>query len=266
MKNEFEMPEEQQISSLIRAIYGLDLAIPDESMPQQVAEAILTVQSQRHTVLILTARQILEAAEFAGLEVFVEPDSDELECEYCIRPGTIAASPGEEFGEYNGYLIESVEYPEDGAVPLSGEQPFIEHESVIDSGFLQLAAKHTGWAGALAKRLQDVAALGQWFVGSDTGMSSQTMAAIFLGATAGNGVRFCYPRDPADFGRCWRLVEAVPAIRDAFPVMRQVYPALTPFIDHWDELSALYLAAIESKTGKAPALYQRMNELRAEIK
>lgn len=257
--------KDNEIVSLVRAINGLDLDIEDESLSPMVLEAIRTVKSQRHTVLILTARQIMEAAEFAGLEVFVEPDSDELDHEYCIRSGTILASPDEGLEAYDGYLIESAEYPEDGAVPLSGEQPFVEYKPVIDEGFLQQAAKHTGWAGALAKRMLSIGAVGQWFIGDDTGMSSKTMAAIYLGATAGDGGRFRYPLDPADFGRCWRLVDGIPAIRDAFPRMRQIYPPLTPFIEHWDELSALYVAAVENGTGKAPALYQLMKELRAEI-
>lgn len=263
--NQVIVQKDHEIVNLVRAINGLDFDVEDEGLSSMVQEAIRTVRSQRHTVLILTAKQIMEAAEFAGLEVFAEPDSDELEHEYCIRNGTIQASPGEGLEAYTGYLIESAEYPEDGAVALSGEQPFVEYEPVIDDGFLHLAAKHNGWAGALAKRLLAVSAVGQWFVGADTGMSSKTMAAIFLGATAGDGGRFRYPLDPSDFARCWRLVDAIPAIRDAFPVMRQVYPALTPFIEHWDELSALYVAAVDSKTGKAPDLYQRMKELRAEI-
>ncbi|HDS8578237.1 TPA: hypothetical protein QH731_003562 [Klebsiella variicola] len=139
--------------SLIRAINGLDLNVAMEWLPERVQEAIQTVRSQRHTVLILSARQILEAAEFVGLDVFVDPVNDELDEEYCIRTGTIAASPQEGLDQYEGPLIESLLYPEDGAVRLSGEQPFKEYEPVIDAGFLRQAAKCNGWAGEVARRL-----------------------------------------------------------------------------------------------------------------
>jgi hypothetical protein len=102
--------------------------------------------------LTLTARQILEAAEFAGIEAFADPNSDDLNDEYCIRTGIIAGSPEQGLDPYEGLLIESLHYPEDGAVPLSGEQPFNEYEPVIDEGFLRLAAQYHGWAGEIARR------------------------------------------------------------------------------------------------------------------
>ncbi|QHM71648.1 hypothetical protein [Mixta intestinalis] len=247
------------INCLIRAINGQELNANEEFLPDMVREAIQTVRSQRHTVLILSARQILEAAEFAGLEVSADLQSDELDDEYCIRTGTIAASPGEGLEQYEGLLIEALHYPEDGAVPLSGEQPFKEYEPVIDEGFLRTAAKYNGLAGTLASRLLSVAEIGQWLVRGDTGLSSETMAAIWLGAKSG---RFSFPRDPSDFGRCWRLVEKVPAIRKAFPRICAVYPPIAPYLENWDELSRLYVAATEHGTGKAPELYQRMIALR----
>ncbi|EOF7383926.1 hypothetical protein ACK2D4_000388 [Salmonella enterica] len=143
------------INCLIRAINGLELNVDEQFLPDMVQEAIETVRSQRHTVLILSARQILEAAEFAGLDVCVDPVNDELDEEYCIRPGTIAGCPQEGLEPYEGLLIESLLYSEEGAVPLSGEQPFKEYEPVIDEGFLRQAAKCNGWAGELARRLLD---------------------------------------------------------------------------------------------------------------
>lgn len=143
------------INCLVRAINGLELNVEEEFLPDMVQDAIQTVRSQRHTVLILTARQILEAAEFAGLDVCVDPVNDELDEEFCIRTGMIAGSPQEGFEPYEGPLIESLLYPEEGAVPLSGEQPFKEYEPVIDEGFLRQAAQCNGWPGELAHRLLD---------------------------------------------------------------------------------------------------------------
>ncbi|ASG63802.1 hypothetical protein CEW81_16965 [Kluyvera genomosp. 3] len=135
------------INCLVRAINGLELNVEEDFLPDMVQNAIQTVRSQRHTVLILTARQILEAAEFAGLDVCVDPVNDELDEEYCIRTGIIAGSPQEGLEPYEGPLIESLLYPEEGAVPLSGEQPFKEYEPVIDEGFLRQAAQCNGWPG-----------------------------------------------------------------------------------------------------------------------
>lgn len=249
------------INCLIQAINGQELNVDEQFLPDMVQEAIQTVRSQRHTVLILSARQILEAAEFAGLDVCVDPVNDELDEEYCIRPGTIAGCPQEGLEPYEGLLIESLLYPEEGAVPLSGEQPFKEYEPVIDEGFLRQAAQCNGWPGELASRLLVAAEIGQWIVGEDTGLSSKTIAAIWLGAKSG---WFSFPRDPSDFGRCWRLVEKVPAIREAFPRICAVYPPIAPYLEHWDELSQLYMAATESGTGKAPELYQRMIALQEQ--
>ena len=143
------------INCLVRAINGLELNVEDEFLPEMVQDAIQTVRSQRHTVLILTARQILEAAEFAGLDVCVDPVNDELDEEFCIRTGMIAGSPQEGLEPYEGPLIESLLYPAEGAVPLSGEQPFKEYEPVIDESFLRQAAQCNGWPGELARRLLD---------------------------------------------------------------------------------------------------------------
>ncbi|MBJ8744053.1 hypothetical protein I5403_06030 [Citrobacter farmeri] len=247
------------INCLVRAINGLELNVEEEFLPEMIQDAIQTVRSQRHTVLILSARQILEAAEFAGLDVCVDPVNDELDEEYCIRTGMIAGSPLEGLEPYEGPLIESLLYPEEGAVPLSGDQPFKEYEPVIDEGFLRQAAQCNGWPGELASRLLVAAEIGQWIVGEDTGLSSLTMASVWLGAKSG---QFSFPRDPSDFGRCWRLVEQIPAIRDAFPRIGAVYPPIAPYLEHWEELSQLYMEAIESGTGKAPELYQRMIALR----
>lgn len=249
------------INYLIRAINGFELNTEEEFLPEMIQDAIQTVRSQRHTVLILSARQILEAAEFAGLDVCVDPVNDELDEEYCIRTGMIAGSPLEGLEPYEGPLIESLLYPEEGAVPLSGDQPFKEYEPVIDEGFLRQAAQCNGWPGELASHLLVAAEIGQWIVGEDTGLSSLTMASVWLGAKSG---QFSFPRDPSDFGRCWRLVEQIPAIRDAFPRIGAVYPPIAPYLEHWEELSQLYMEAIESGTGKAPELYQRMITLRGD--
>src|SRR3546814_4100612 len=76
-------------------------------------------------------------------------------------------------------------------------------------------------------------ALGNWLAGDDVGTSSRTMVAIALGATEGD---FDAPHDPSDFGRCYRLVKAVPAIRESFLTISMRVPAFLRILHNWDEL------------------------------
>lgn len=101
------------------------------------------------------------------------------------------------------------------------------------------------------------AAIGNWMRSGDTGTSSETMAAIALGADSGD---FGAPYDPSDFGRCYRLVQAIPAIRDAFPRIAELVPAFAGILREWDALVAIYLRDLPS--GKSGELYQRIKTLR----
>ncbi|MCP3017476.1 hypothetical protein [Cupriavidus basilensis] len=97
--------------------------------------------------------------------------------------------------------------------------------------------------------------LGNWLRSQDTGVSSETMAAIFLGATKGN---FDAPHDNSDFGRCCRLVKKVPEIRAVFPRIAKKVPAFAGILREWDELAMLF------EHGAARPLYSRIKALRAE--
>ncbi|EPS1205519.1 TPA: hypothetical protein ACKP07_004995 [Serratia marcescens] len=106
---------------------------------------------------------------------------------------------------------------------------------------------------------EELKVIAEWFVSRDTGISSETMAAIHLGAEKG---RFNPPLDPSDFGRCYRLLEKAPSIRASFSRIGQLCPAFKPLLDNWDELCALF--CLESSTGRAPKLYRRMQDLLEE--
>lgn len=93
----------------------------------------------------------------------------------------------------------------------------------------------------------------------DTGVSSETMAGIFLGA--GKGM-FDAPYDPSDFGRCYRLVKKVPAIRSAFERIAELVPSFAGILREWDELCRLYER--DEPTGRSDELYRRIKELRTE--
>lgn len=100
-----------------------------------------------------------------------------------------------------------------------------------------------------------------WLRSDDTGTSSLTMAAVMFNAGKyDNQPRdWCHPWDPADFGRCHRFLEAVPEARALLPKMAEVSPVWKALIQHWDELTALYIE--EQPQKKAPKLYTRMEAL-----
>lgn len=79
--------------------------------------------------------------------------------------------------------------------------------------------------------------IGEWLVSGDTGVSSETIVAIALGARVG---RFDIPRDCGDFGRCYRLLKKVPELIDAMPLVAEVCPKWQPLVQNWEELTSLY--------------------------
>lgn len=102
----------------------------------------------------------------------------------------------------------------------------------------------------------------QWLFAGDTGVSSKTMAAIALGVTKGDSFGNDAPHDPPDFGRCYRLVLAVPEIIDVFPEIGQRVPTFAGILEHWDELCALYERDLPK--GSSEELYERIKQLRGD--
>lgn len=100
----------------------------------------------------------------------------------------------------------------------------------------------------------------QWIVGNDTGLSSKTIWAVMMGVEP---YRSSTPIDASDFGRCHRLLKAIPAWRGRLGEVAQKYPAWGPLVAAWDELEALYEAT--SPTSDAgQKLYKCMRELTDE--
>lgn len=107
----------------------------------------------------------------------------------------------------------------------------------------------------------------EWLRSWDAGTSALTIYNVLRGGVnvLRDGVGFGshgpdIPYDPADFGRCYRLLEvAPPSWRESLRRVAERHPAWQPFVDAWDELTALYEA--EAPTGYAPGLYKRMQEL-----
>lgn len=96
-----------------------------------------------------------------------------------------------------------------------------------------------------------------WVNNGDTGTSSLTIWSVMMGRPS---QRADIPYDPSDFGRCYRLLCIMPSWRSRLAEVATAHPKWRPFVDSWDELTALYEA--EEPSGRCPKLYERMQELR----
>lgn len=104
--------------------------------------------------------------------------------------------------------------------------------------------------------------LGNWILHGNTGISSETMAAIALGATNASGYRADAPHDPSDFGRCYKLVQAVPEIREHFPRIAKKVKQFAGILREWDDLVRIYER--DKPKGESDELYKRIRELRGD--
>jgi hypothetical protein len=95
-----------------------------------------------------------------------------------------------------------------------------------------------------------------WIAGDDTGTSSKTIWAVMMGVADPECNRYDVPYDPADFGRCVRLLNRVPEWRGRLGEVAAIFPRWQPLVDAWEELETLYEE--EFPTGKAPRLYERI--------
>lgn len=100
-----------------------------------------------------------------------------------------------------------------------------------------------------------------WLANGDTGISSKVIWGVMMGRPSGNRWD-SEPADPADFGRCYRLLKIMPAWRGRLSEVAARYPEWTGLVDAWDELTALYEEELPLK--RAPKLYARMQELRRD--
>lgn len=97
----------------------------------------------------------------------------------------------------------------------------------------------------------------KWLVGRDTGASSRAMLCVALDLPHDGSD----PLDPSDLGRCLRLLERMPWVRDAFPKIRDISPTWAELIDRWDELTRLYERESLRADGRAPGLYAAMCDI-----
>jgi len=99
----------------------------------------------------------------------------------------------------------------------------------------------------------------EWWKGPDTGASSKALCRLLAGWADFTEPR-CNPapRDPDDFGRCHRLLRAIPGWRERVGEAARMAKWIK-IAPAWNELEALYLE--ELPTGRAPRLFARLQEL-----
>lgn len=97
-----------------------------------------------------------------------------------------------------------------------------------------------------------------WLLLGRSEPSSKFMAGVALN---GRGYRSQWndptPHDAAEFGRCAQLLQAVPEVRPAaFAMLRETNSVWRVYVDHWDELTALW------RVGDFNVTTARLHELR----
>lgn len=84
----------------------------------------------------------------------------------------------------------------------------------------------------------------EWVSSQDTGTSSKTMFKALSGQVYPGSYMSPYediPHDADDFGRCYRLVLAVPEWKDRLNEVATAFPGWGPIIREWDRLVELFL-------------------------
>ncbi|MNL49171.1 hypothetical protein D3C87_1720820 [compost metagenome] len=102
----------------------------------------------------------------------------------------------------------------------------------------------------------------EWVIGDDTGMSSKSIAAFMCGADVGKYLDYP-PADPADLGRCLRLLERFPEWKSRTPELASISKRWAKIIPHWNEAARLMdeeVGIYLSKGNKAPRTYAFMKE------
>ncbi|MEY2151142.1 hypothetical protein AB7849_09505 [Rhodanobacter sp. 115] len=103
----------------------------------------------------------------------------------------------------------------------------------------------------------------KWLANGQRGTSSETIFTHLTGIVATSGYE-SHPHDPADLGRCRRLLEQVPELRHAFSRMRDVSPIWSRLVDEWGLLSEMMdLEAPDWRKGRGtcPKTYNRMKQI-----
>ena len=102
----------------------------------------------------------------------------------------------------------------------------------------------------------------EWADGRDTGVSSMTISSVMENQPSRYG-HYAIPYDPADFGRCYRLLKLFPQWLERLPEVAQRHSEWVPFVSEWARMTELYEQELPS--GKCPKLYELMKSLREKV-
>lgn len=84
----------------------------------------------------------------------------------------------------------------------------------------------------------------QWIINGETGVSSMTIWAVLMNAVMDDEDRYRgsydIPYDSGDFGRCYKLLEAVPGFRERLGEVGERFPIWRPFVREWEFLERMY--------------------------
>jgi len=99
-----------------------------------------------------------------------------------------------------------------------------------------------------------------WITGNDTGISSKAIWSVMMGAASFSNTDV--PHDPADFGRCYRLLKLFPEWRNRLDEVATAFPKWGPMVREWDHMEYLYEK--DKATGRCSDLYDFMQSLMDE--
>uniref|UniRef100_A0A6H1ZLZ2 Uncharacterized protein n=1 Tax=viral metagenome TaxID=1070528 RepID=A0A6H1ZLZ2_9ZZZZ len=94
-----------------------------------------------------------------------------------------------------------------------------------------------------------------WITGNDTGISSKAIWSVMMGADTISDTDV--PHDPADFGRCYRLLKLFPEWRNRLDEVAAALPKWGPMVREWETMECLY-------EKDAATLYDFMQKLMEE--
>lgn len=104
-----------------------------------------------------------------------------------------------------------------------------------------------------------------WLMSGDTGASSKSICAHMQGIQKSDYAS--YPRDPADLGRCLRLLEIMPEWKPRIQEMAVYGPGWAGQVAVWQELRATMDNEVGidwSKGNRAPITYNAMQLAQAD--
>lgn len=101
-----------------------------------------------------------------------------------------------------------------------------------------------------------------WLAHGAKGISSSTMFKYLDGRDITGGWE-SHPSDPDDFGRCYKLLQAVPQWKTQLHEMSAVSPVWARLVDNWDKLTEMYEQNVREdwKNHKKIGMFEFMQSL-----